>query len=435
MSARRVLLLIPTTTYRAEPFVEAARRLGVEVQVGSNRCHVLAELWPPAGSLVLRFDEPQQAAAAIVAQAESSPLDAILAVDDQATEIAALAADALGLPHNSPAAARTARNKREMREALARAGVPAPRHLVFALSEPPERAASAVRGAFGFPCVVKPLLLTGSRGVIRIDDEAELVSAWRRLRAILSAPELRGNPDPAASEVLVEEFVPGGEAALEGILTGGVLHVLALFDKPDPLDGPFFEETIYVTPSRLRSSVQADLAATAQHAAAALGLREGPVHAELRVNPAGSWVIEVAGRSIGGLCSRALRFGLGDISLEEVILRHALGMELDPLVRASEASGVMMIPIPRAGVMRGVEGIEAAEAVPGVTGVSITIRAGEQVVPLPEGASYLGFIFARGNSPAQVESALREACGRLRFDIAPSRPIAPPPAALKTQET
>jgi biotin carboxylase len=431
MSAPRVLLLLPTTTYRARPFVEAARRLGVEVLVGSNRCHVLAELWPPAGSLILRFDEPGQAAAAIVAEAKSSPLDAILAVDDQATEIAALAADTLGLRHNSPAAARAARNKREMRDALARAGVPAPRHLAFRLNESPERAARAVLEEFGFPCVLKPLLLTASRGVMRADDEAELAAAWSRLGAILAAPDLRANQDPAAREVLVEEFVPGAEAALEGILSRGVLQVLALFDKPDPLNGPYFEETIYVTPSRLKPAVQDDIAAAAQRAAAALGLREGPVHAELRVNDSGPWVIEIAGRSIGGLCSRALRFGLGDISLEEAILRHALGMGLEPLVRVREASGVMMIPIPRAGVMREVTGIEAAEAVPGVTGVSITIRAGERVVPLPEGGSYLGFIFARGQSPAQVESALREACAELRFDIAPSRLIASPPATLE----
>jgi biotin carboxylase len=427
MSARRVLLLIPTTTYRAEPFLEAAGRVGVEVVIGTNRCHVLADRWPEDGSLVLRFDEPAPAVAAIVAQARTLPFDAILAVDDQATEIAALAAAALDLPHNSPAAARTARNKREMREALARARVPAPHHLAFRLGERPEQALSSVRGAFGFPCVLKPLLLTGSRGVMRADNDLEFVSAWERLRAILDAPELRRNPDAAAHQVLVEEFVPGREVAIEGLLTGGKLTALAIFDKPDPLDGPFFEETIYVTPSRLKQEVQAGAAATAERAAAAIGLREGPVHAELRMNEADTdaepWVIEIAGRSIGGLCSRALRFGLGEISLEEVILRHALGVEIDPPLRFAEASGVMMIPIPRAGVMRDVQGIEAAEAVPGVTGVSITIRAGEQVVPLPEGASYLGFIFARSQSPAAVESALREAHGRLRFEITASLPI------------
>ncbi len=423
MSGHRILLLIPTTTYRADPFLEAARKLGIDVLVGSNRCHVLAEQWPTDGSLLLRFDEPEAAVAAIVDRARREPLDAILAVDDHATEIAALAARALALLHNSPEAAHTARNKRAMREALARAGVPAPRHLAFPIDSDPARAGAAVRAAFGFPCVVKPLLLTASRGVIRADDEEQLAAAWRRVQAILSAPDLARDPDPAAREILVEEFISGREVALEGLLAGGDLHVLALLDKPDPLDGPFFEETIYVTPSRLPPSMQEAIAKTTARAAAAIGLRQGPVHAELRLNQAGPWVIEVAGRSIGGLCSRALRFDPG-ISLEEVILRQTLGIEIDPPARIDEASGVMMIPIPRAGVMREVGGIEKAEAVPGVTGVSITIRPGEQVIPLPEGGNYLGFIFARCASPGAVETALRDAFACLRFDIAASLPVA-----------
>ena len=113
--------------------------------------------------------------------------------------------------------------------------------------------------------------------------------------------------------------------AVEGLLQGGELEVLAVFDKPDPMDGPFFEETIYVTPSRQPTAVLAAVESTVGRAAAALGLREGPVHAELRIGPSGAaTVLELAARSIGGLCARSLRFGAG-VSLEEVIIRHALG--------------------------------------------------------------------------------------------------------------
>jgi biotin carboxylase len=272
-----------------------------------------------------------------------------------------------------------------------------------------------------FPCVVKPLMLSASRGVIRADGEAQFVGAVRRLERILRTPEAAADGE-AARQVLVERFIPGREVALEGLLVKGDLHVLALFDKPDPLDGPFFEETIYVTPSRLPSTVQAEIASCTARAAEALGLWDGPVHAELRVNRHGPWVIEVAARSIGGLCSRTLRFGTG-LSLEELILRQALGMEIPSLERERRAAGVMMIPIPRAGVLKEIRGQTEARAVPGIDEVAITAHRGQDLVPLPEGASYSGFIFARAESSERVEAALREAHRRLEFVVmAPRKP-------------
>jgi biotin carboxylase len=303
----------------------------------------------------------------------------------------------------------TARNKRLMREALARAGVPSPRFAVFSVEERPR--------AERYPVVVKPLLCSASRGVIRADDDQQLEAAWRRLAALLATPALRAVEDPDGHKILVEEFVPGPEVALEGILARGRLTVLALFDKPDPLDGPFFEETLYVTPSRHSPSLQAATAEVTARAAAAIGLVEGPIHAELRLSPAGPVVIEVAARSIGGLCSRTLRFGLGSRSLEELVLRHALGEELGPLERL-DAAGVMMIPIPRGGVLQAVDGVDEARAVPLIEDVTVTAKLGEVLLPLPEGASYLGFIFARAGAPAAVEEALREAHRRLRFTVA-----------------
>jgi biotin carboxylase len=259
-----------------------------------------------------------------------------------------------------------------------------------------------------FPCVVKPLRLAASRGVIRADDAATLLTALERVGRLLG---------PAADHVLIEDFVPGPEVALEGLLLAGRLHVLALFDKPDPLDGPFFEESIYVTPSRLAPATQQAVARVTQQAAAALGLREGAVHAELRVTERGPCLIEIAARPIGGRCSAALRFGDG-ASLEEILCRHALGLPLPPLEREPLASGVMMIPVPAAGVLREVRGVAAARAVPLIEGIDITAHAGERLVPWPEGSRYPGFIFARGETAAGVEAALRAAHARLEFALA-----------------
>lgn len=406
----RLLLLVPTTTYRTEDFVGAAARLDVELVVGSERPSVLSERLPD-NLLTLDFDAPEEAARQVAALARRLPFNAVVPVDDRTTVVGAAIAAALGLPANPVAAVATTRNKHRMREALAVAGVPSPPYVPFTLADDPAVAARRVP----YPCVLKPTILAASRGVIRADDEAEFVAAFRRIEAILRTPEVAAQ-GAGAEEILVEGFIPGREVALEGLLVKGALRVLALFDKPDPLDGPFFEETIYVTPSRLAAETQTAVADVAAWAARALGLREGPVHAELRVNDRGPWVVEIAARSIGGLCSRTLRFGTG-LTLEELILRHALGIEIESLERAPGPAGVMMIPIPRGGVLEEVRGQEAAKAVPGVEEVTLTIHAGQEVVPLPEGARYLGFIFARADTPEAVEAALREAHRRLTIVI------------------
>ncbi|HEX2571905.1 MAG TPA: ATP-grasp domain-containing protein [Polyangia bacterium] len=444
MPRPRVLLLCATTSYRTEDFIAAARRLDVEAVVGSDRCHVLAEVLDfRDGSLALDLRHPDAAVEQIVAAAEGGQrFDALVPTNDATAVIAAHAARRLGLASNPPEAAYTARNKRRMREALTQAGVPCPRFISFPMTLDAGAAEAEVARAIGYPCVLKPLLLSASRGVIRADDAASFTRALGRLRALLETPELRAQAevDPAGAEVLVECFVPGREVALEGILVGGQLHTLALFDKPDPLDGPFFEETLYVTPSRLPAEVQAAVSAVTAQATRAMGLVSGPVHAELRVEmrdgvaaaPAIA-VIEVAARTIGGLCARTLRFSLGEgpsasrdegagaaegPTLEELVLGMALGLYEAPPPRQGGAAGVMMLPVPGAGVLQGVAGEEEARAVPGIVELAMTTRVGETLVPLPEGASYLGFLFARGATPEAVEAALREAHGRLRFDIA-----------------
>ncbi len=409
----RLLLLMTTATYRASAFLEAARRLDVPVVVGSDREQALAAA-SPARHLTLDFLAPEKATGAIVEFAKHYPIRAVVAADDDGAILAAMAAAALGLPHSGVDAVAAARDKHRMREVLAAAGVPSPRSELVSIDEDPH---DVVRRVI-FPCVVKPLFLSASRGVIRADDPAQFAGAFRRLTAILRRPEVAAEGGALAQQVLVETFIPGIEVALEGLLSEGKLRVLALFDKPDPLEGPFFEETIYVTPSRLPAPLQQAIVACTEDAVTALGLQRGPVHAELRLNDQGPWILEIAPRSIGGLCSRALRFGEG-ISLEELILRDAMGLEVASLQREKQAAGVMMIPIPQAGILREVRGQDEARHVRGIDEIRITIPVGQEVVPLPEGTRYLGFIFARDETPDRVEAALREAHRQLTFHIAP----------------
>jgi biotin carboxylase len=407
----RLLLLVPTTTYRTADFLAAAQTLDVEMVVASDRPSVL-EADRPANLLTLDFANPEKSAETVARFARRHPIHAVVPVDDLTTVVGAAVAEALGLRANPVGAVATTRNKYAMREALRRARVASPPYWLFTLADDPADAAGRVT----YPCVLKPTILAASRGVIRADDDAGFVAAFRRIEAILRTHDVAAHGD-GADQILVEGFIPGREVALEGLLVEGELKVLALFDKPDPLDGPFFEETLYVTPSRLPAAEQEAICHVTGWAAVALGLREGPVHAELRVNAAGPWVIELAARSIGGLCSRTLRFGTG-MSLEEVILRHALGIEVDSLERERQPAGVMMLPIPRGGVLRAVHGQEDAERVPGIEAVTITAHRGQELVPLPEGSRYLGFVFARAETPEAVEAALREAHRRLSFDIA-----------------
>jgi biotin carboxylase len=407
----RLLLLLPTTTYRTEDFLDAARTLGVDIVCASEKPSTF-EAHAPDHLLTLDFTDPDGAATRVAELAARRPLRAVVGVDDLTTVAAAAIAERLGLRTNAVAAVTAARDKFQMRQCLAAAGVPIPRFRRIPLKDDPFLAARGVQ----FPCVLKPLALSASRGVIRANNVDQFIAAFRRIAALLARDDVEVRGD-AAQYVLAEEYVPGLEVALEGLLLGGTLQTLALFDKPDPLEGPFFEETIYVTPSRLPVAVQSAIERVAAAACTALGLVEGPVHAELRFNDAGPWVLEVAARSIGGLCSRTLRFGTG-MTLEEIILRHALGWPIETLARERRPAGVMMIPIPRAGRLQAVRGQESAQSVAGVEDVALTAHVGQELVPLPEGWQYLGFIFARAETPDAVEAALRDAHARLKFEIA-----------------
>ncbi|MGH7246618.1 MAG: ATP-grasp domain-containing protein, partial [Pseudomonadota bacterium] len=383
----------------------------------TDRCHVLDDPWGDQ-AIAVRFEDPAGAAENI-ARACAGTLDGIVAVGDRPAWLAALAAERLGLPYNSPASVEAARSKYLSRECFQGAGLLTPGYARISLEAAPGVAAAQAR----YPCVLKPLGLSASRGVIRADDSVQFRIAFERIRALLDTPGIVRLRDRQDRHLQVEDFIEGREFALEGLLSEGRLRVLAVFDKPDPLDGPYFEETIYTTPSRESAATQRAMVATAERAVAALGLTRGPVHTEMRVNSRGVWMLEVAARPIGGLCAKTLRFA-PSVSLEEVILRHAAGLDIGQLIPVRPASGVMMIPIPRDGVYQGVSGTEPAAAVPGIEDVIITAKQGQNLARLPEGASYLGFLFARGDTPAKVERALRAAHVQLQFQIAMALPVA-----------
>jgi biotin carboxylase len=415
---KRVLLLATTTGYQIRSFGEAADRLGVRLVFASDRCDRLDDPWWD-GAIPVRFHDVPSSIEAVVASfrgraADATP-DGVIAVGDRPTVLAAHASAALGLPGNPVGATETSRNKLAARRAFASAGLLTPRFEVVSLSDSP-----APRTSLPFPVVLKPLALSGSQGVIRADDDESFARAMDRVSRLLRTTQIAIERESAHAYVLIESFIPGQEYAVEGVLTDGVLQVFTIFDKPDPLDGPFFEETIYVTPSRASADTQHAIVDSIRDAIRILGLRHGPVHAECRVNNQGIYVLEVAARPIGGLCSKAIRFSGTDGSLatlEEVLLRHALGAPVDGYRRINRATGVMMIPIPRRGVYRGVSGVEKARRIAGVDDVIITAKPDTTLVPLPEGRSYLGFIFATGDLPASVEEALRRAHESLEFSI------------------
>jgi len=407
----RVLLLLPTTTYRTKAFIDAASKLGVEIAAASERPSTL-QTTNPQGLLTLDLLSPERAARQAREFAKKFPIDAVVPVDEDTAVVAASVAEALGLQQNPVEAAITAKNKLRMREVLSANGVRVPRFWSFSLDDDPREIAAQVT----YPCVVKPVFLSTSRGVMRADNQDEFVSVVTRLDKIVTEPNIVRRGGALSRQALVEEFIPGFEVALEGLATNDEFRMLALFDKPDPLDGPFFEETIYVTPSRLNQEVQRQIVGTTADAIRAMGLRNCPIHAELRLNESGAWIIEVAARAIGGLCSRTLRFGEG-VSLEELIIRHSLGENVDNLERERLAAGVMMIPIPRAGTLREVRGVDEAKEVDDIEDVIITAHITQTVLPPPEGASYLGFIFSRAETPDRVEAALREAHGKIEFII------------------
>ena len=397
-----VALVMPSEAYRTGDWIRAAGRLGVEIAVATEAHHSLAEDMGP-NMIPVDFDDPEGSALRIASS--SLPIGAILAIDDRGVKMAARAAGLRDLPHNPVDTADATKDKAALRQRL-EGVVRQPRFVVLEAHQSGRDARS-----LGVPVVVKPVDLSGSVGVIRVDDPDRLQETVERVRRIATD---RGAPPD--SPVLVERYAAGPEVAVEGMVTGGRWDTLAVFDKPDPLEGPYFTETHYVTPSRLPEEVLVEIEAAAERAASALGIVRGPAHAELRVGD-GVVLLEFASRPIGGLCGRSLRFGLADTPLEELLIRNALGVRVRGTRLAPGASGVSMIPVPEPGVFAGIDGVEAARKTEHVTGIEVSRAVGRPVAPLPDESIYLGFVFARAPHARQVETALREACAALTVRI------------------
>jgi biotin carboxylase len=425
MQQKRVLLFASKLGYQTRSFGDPAEKLGIQLVFVTDRCHQLEDPWGDR-AIAAHFESAEAAAQTVLESQRGRQVDGILALGDRPAAAAAYVARGLGIHFNHPAAVEACRSKLRMREVFRDAGLPVPWFRSVPLTPLPEPALLGIT----YPCVLKPLSLSASQGVVRANNRAEFLAAADRLRRLLESLEIRATREPNLDRMLVEGYLPGREVAVEGLLTDGSLQILVRFDKPDPLEGPYFEETIYITPSRLSASQQRAIERCAERAVGALGLSHGPIHAEFRVNEEEVCPLEVAPRPIGGLCARALRFTEKDtgltIGLEELLLRYAIGLPGIGWLREQDSSGVMMIPVPRSGVLEKVEGEDAARATPGVTELRVTARMHDYIAAWPEGSSYLGFLFARGKTPEEVESALRQAHAELHFSITPRLPVEHP---------
>ncbi|HKN77157.1 MAG TPA: ATP-grasp domain-containing protein [Candidatus Acidoferrum sp.] len=423
----RLLIFTAKLGYQTRSFDEAARKLGVQLVFVTDRCRQLEDPWGDR-AIPVHFESPDAAAHAVLqaVRDQHHTIDGILALGDRPAVAASHVARGLGILYNHPAAVEACRSKLRMREVFRAAGLRVPWFRSVSLSPTPEPSLLGIV----YPCVAKPLSLSASQGVVRANSREEFITAATRIRRLLDSPEIRATREPNLDQMLVEGYIPGREAAVEGLLTDGKLRVLAIFDKPDPLEGPYFEETIYITPSRLADVQQREIEHCAVDAVRALGLSQGPVHAEFRVNEDGVWPLEVAPRPIGGLCARALRFAPDaaseNIGLEELLLRHALRLAGSDWPREQSASGVMMIPVPKSGVLEKIAGEDAAHKVTGISALEITARLHDYIAAWPEGSSYLGFLFATGRTAEEVEEAIRTAHAKLHFELRPRLPVEHP---------
>jgi predicted ATP-grasp superfamily ATP-dependent carboligase len=432
-SSQRLLLFTAKLGYQTRSFEDAAHKLGVQLVYVTDRCHQLEDPWGDQ-AIAVHFETPEVAAYTVMEALRGQDLSGILALGDRPAAAAAFAARGLGVHYSHPAAVEACRNKLRMKEIFREAGLIVPWFQKLPVDPTPEPSLVGI----SYPCVLKPLSLSASQGVVRANNRDEFLAAATRVRRLLQSPEILATREANLDQMLVEGYIPGREVAVEGLLTDGELRVLAIFDKPDPLEGPYFEETIYVTPSRFPESVQHAIEKCARDAVRALGLSHGPIHAEFRINEHGVWPIEVAPRPIGGLCARSLRFllsaGAEPIGLEELLVRHTLELPGWNSPREETASGVMMIPVPKSGILEAVLGEDEARSIPGITELAIAARLHDAIAAWPEGSSYLGFLFARGETPEEVEQALRQAHEKLSFKITASLPVEHPATRRMTNQ-
>ncbi len=404
-----LLLISQPNSYRIAPYINAAKRMGLNVLVASRgKYSLISEVYE---GLHIDLDDHETSLKLILKAARSRNIIGVLGSDDSTVELAAKAASALKLPHNPPEAAQLTIRKDLARAHLSLNQCTVPIHCLINLNDSLDRQTTGLP----WPCVIKPLSSSASRGVMRVNNKQEFITACTRIKKIIadSATEFERN------HILIEEYIDGVEVAFEGYLQNGKLFTLVIFDKPEPLTGPYFEETIYVTPCTLSSETQQKITQRIAEACKAYGLTTGPIHAELRINESDAWILEVASRTIGGDCARSLDTNTNNnFNLEELVISLAINK---PVVTTppKNARGVMMIPIKKAGILRRVEGLKSAREVKYIKQLDIIIREGNELIPLPEGNQYPGYIFAEAKTTRQVTQALKEAYQRLNFIVAP----------------
>ena len=407
-SQAHILFIAPPQSYRIAPYLKAAKELDCDLTIASMGEYSLVS--PIAEGIHIDFADHEAALARLKEHHQQHPFNAVIGGDDLAVELASRLANELGLAHNSPQASLLTRRKDLARAHLQQAGVAVPAHSLIDLTRP----LAIQLEQLHYPCVLKPLAMSMSRGVIRVDNTEQAQQACARIESIIQEALV----EEEQQKILAEQYIDGEEIAYEGLLTNGELKTLLFFDKPEPLTGPYFEESYYITPSRQDKDIQQRVYEVVKAACDSYGLVTGPVHAELRVDEDGKvWVLEVAARTIGGECARLVELAT-EQSLEKLVLSNALS-QLHSLPELKGAAGVLMIPTTQAGVLRRVEGVMAAQNVEGIKEVVLSVREGHQLVPLPEGSSYLGFMYGLAETPEQVEQALREAHAKLNVVIAP----------------
>ena len=409
MGNSAVILIIPSASYRTGPFMNAIKKLDLKVLVISDKSQVFSGKYPD-NLIIINFNHWKDKSVEISKWAKNNGLKAVIGVDEESIVLAANLSNFLNVDHNSIESVLLTKNKYLMRTELKKTGLCSPWFKIFSIYE----SSNKIINEISFPCVIKPTFLSGSRGVMRVNTKKELSEGIKTLNELLSLDELRKRAGKQSDYIMIEEYIPGKEVAIEGIVSEGKLTMLAIFDKPELLEGPTFEETIIVTPSVLTKKIQYSLLETLQIVVKALGIVKGPVHAEARINKNGNYILECASRSIGGLCSKVLEFQ-GGISLEELILRAYLGRNIEKSKLIGNARGVMMMPTEKKGILKEIGGVKDALVVNGVTDLQITVKPGEKLQPLPKGDRYLGFIFAEGNNQEFVINALKNAWSKIEI--------------------
>ena len=402
-----VLLIAPSGSYRIAPYLGAAKSLGMKILVVSNSQHSLVP--EVAAGITVDFENIDDAIEIILAAIQTLSIRCVFATDDSCVEISSHIAQILKLPHNKPEAAALTHRKDLARKALKAGGCNTPEFQVISL-DMVEKFASPI----DYPVVIKPLALSASRGVIRADNDEQMISACSRIEGILASA---GQSGYIRDHILVESYLDGAEFAVEGFIIQGEFHLLTIFDKPEPLTGPFFEETYYLTPTQLDCRQQTELVNEVRQCCKAYGLEQGPVHAEARITKSGIVLLELAARTIGGQCGQLIEFSLQQ-KLEEIVIQGMCGIKPE-LPNNPQAAGVMMIPVTNSGILKRVEGLTNALEIPYIEDIEIHIREGYELIPLPEGSSYLGFIFAKAPKYHEVYQSLKSAYECLRFVTQP----------------